>query len=82
MTRLRRGLGSWTAAVVLSTTVFTLLHAVDQTPAALMPVAILSVVFSITTIWRRSLVPAIIAHWLFNLANLIGLYYMAGESWA
>jgi membrane protease YdiL (CAAX protease family) len=81
LTRLRRGTGGWVAAVVISTAVFTSLHAIDQTPAALVPVAVLSVVFSLVTIWRRSLIPAIAGHFLFNLFNMIGLYYIAGDSW-
>ena len=81
MTRLRRATGGWTLAVMISTAVFTSLHAIDQTPAALVPVAILSVVFSLVTIWRRSLLPAVVGHFLFNLFNLVGLYYWAGDSW-
>ncbi len=81
MTRLRRATGSWMLAVVISTVVFTSLHAADQTPAALVPVAILSVVFSLATIWRRSLLPAIVGHSLFNLFSFVGLYYFAGDKW-
>jgi len=81
MTRLRRATQSWTLAVVLSTAVFTSLHAIDQTPAALVPVAILSIVFSLATIWRRSIIPAIVGHFLFDLVSMVYLYYWAGESW-
>ena len=81
MTRLRRATGGWTIAVVLSTAVFTALHAFDQTSSALIVVAILSVVFSVVTIWRRSIVPAIIAHALFNLSQLLLLRWQAGDSW-
>ena len=81
MTRLRRGTGSWTVAVALSTVIFTSLHAFDQTRSALVVVAILSLVFSLATIWRRSIIPAIIAHALFDLSQLLLLYVQAGDSW-
>lgn len=81
MTRFRRATGSWVLAVLLSTAIFTALHALDQTHAALISVTILSLVFSVVTIWRRSLVPAIVAHALFDLSQLLGLYYVAGDSW-
>jgi CAAX protease family protein len=71
MPRLRRATGSWVAAVVLSSTIFTALHAMEQTPAALMIVAILSVSFSVVTIWRRSILPAIIAHALFDFSQFL-----------
>jgi len=81
MTRLRRGTGSWAVAVALSTVIFTSLHAFDQTHSALVVVAILSLVFSLATIWRRSIIPAIIAHALFDLSQLLLLYVQAGDSW-
>lgn len=81
MTRLRRGTGSWTVAVALSTVIFTSLHAFDQTRSALVVVAILSLVFSLATIWRRSIIPAIIAHALFDFSQLLLLYVQAGDSW-
>jgi membrane protease YdiL (CAAX protease family) len=81
MTRLRRATGGWTIAVVLSTVIFTALHAFEQTPSALVIVAILSLVFSLVTIWRRSIIPAIIAHALFDLSQLLLLNLQAGDSW-
>ncbi len=70
MTRLRRATGSWVAGVVLSTLVFALLHLFEQTLTALVPITILSVLFSVVTIWRRSLVPAIVGHALFNFSQV------------
>ena len=46
---------------MLNTAIFTALHAPDQTVAALGPITILSLVFSVVTVWRRSIVPAIVA---------------------
>ncbi len=81
LTRLRRGTGSWLAAVAICTAVFTALHSPDQTTAALVAVTVLSLVFSVVTVWRRSLIPAIIAHTLWNSSTFCLLYYQAGESW-
>jgi membrane protease YdiL (CAAX protease family) len=66
MPHLRRLTGSWVAAVVLSVGVFASLHLVDQVPAALISISAIGLVFSLVTIWRRSIVPAIIGHALFN----------------
>ncbi len=82
MTRLRRVTGSWLLAVVLSTAVFTGLHAMDQTWTALVAVSILSLVFSVVTIWRRSIVPAIVGHALFDLLQFLWLDLQMGDSWA
>jgi len=73
MPRLRRATGSWLMAVLLSSTIFTALHAMDQTPAALILVAILSISLSIITIWRRSIVAAIVAHALFDFSQFMFL---------
>ena len=81
MTRLRRGLGSWTGSVMISTAVFTSLHGMDQTPAALVLITVLSLVFSAVTIWRRSIVPAIVAHALWDFSQFVYLYYVAGDQW-
>lgn len=81
MTRLRRGMESWLAAVILSTIVFTALHALDQELVAMPPIAILSLVFSLVTIWRRSLVPAIVGHFLFDLFSFLILHLLAGDAW-
>ncbi len=81
MTRLRRATHSWTVAVLISTAIFTALHAMDQEAIALVAVAILSLVFSVVTIWRRSIIPAIVGHALFDLSQLIGLMWQAGDTW-
>ncbi len=75
MTRLRRVTGSWVLAVLLSTLVFTGLHVGDQQAAAMVPITILSLVFSVFTIWRRSIVPAMVGHFLFDLTQFIGLKF-------
>ena len=77
MTRLRRVTGSWTIAVVLSSAVFAALHLIDQTPTAVLFVGLLSIVLSLVTIWRCSLLPAIVAHILFDVSQVVLLYYFA-----
>lgn len=81
MTRLRRVTGNWILAVFLSTAIFTALHAFDQTWPALIAVSILSVVFSLVTIWRRSIVPAIVGHALFDLFQFLWLRFQMGDAW-
>ncbi len=81
MTRLRRITGSWLVAVLVVTVIFTMLHAQDQTSVALGPIAILGLLFGVVTIWRRSLVPAIVGHTLFDLSQFLNLYIQAGDSW-
>jgi membrane protease YdiL (CAAX protease family) len=76
LTRLRRGLGgSWVAATVISSALFAVAHTVDQEMAAAVPIFGLGVAFCIFTIWRKSLVPGIIGHALFNSCQLLYLYY-------
>ncbi len=81
MTRLRRATGSWIWAVIGNSAIFVPLHLMDQAPAALLAVGSLSLIFSIVTIWRRSLVPAILAHAMFDFTMFLQLYYTAGEQW-
>lgn len=76
MTRLRRLSGSWVVGVVVSATVFTLPHLLDQTPIMMGVVGSLALIFSLTTIWRRSIIPAIVGHTLFNFFQFIGLFYV------
>ncbi|MCH8966118.1 MAG: CPBP family intramembrane metalloprotease [Planctomycetes bacterium] len=81
MTRLRRLTHSWTLAILISTAVFTAAHAFDQTLAALGPIAILSLVFSVVTVWRRSLIPAVVGHFLFDWSQFLALYFRFGDQW-
>jgi membrane protease YdiL (CAAX protease family) len=81
MIRLRRAVGNWTVAVLISTALFTALHAFDQTGPILIWIAILSLVFSVVVIWRRSLVPAIVGHALFDASQFLLLYFQAGDAW-
>ena len=81
MTRIRRATNSWTLAVLGNSAIFVPLHLMDQASAALLAVGSLSLIFSIVTIWRRSLIPAIIAHSLFDFFMFLNLYYAAGDQW-
>lgn len=81
MTRLRRVTGHWWLAILISTVIFTAPHMIDQTTVALVPIIILSLVFSVVTILRRSLIPAIVAHFLFNWSQFLGLYYQSQGTW-
>lgn len=80
MPRLRRATNSWVIAVLLTTVAFVLPHMLDQTLAALGPITILALTMSLLTIWRRSIIPAIIAHALFDLTQFIALSWWANET--
>ncbi len=75
LSRLRRWTNSWVWSVIISTMIFTSLHAMDQVVIAMIPVAILSITFSLLTIWRRSIVPAMVCHMLWDWSQFIFLYY-------
>lgn len=81
MPRLRRASGSWILAVLITTAVFAVLHLQDQAPAALLAITALSLAFSTITILRHSIIPAIIAHALFDLYMFLQLAYAAGDQW-
>lgn len=79
--RLRRGAESWVVATLLSTLLFALPHMKDQTWPAIVAISVLGILFSGLTIWRRSLWPGITAHFLFDLSQLLLLYFTAGDRW-
>lgn len=81
MTRLRRCAGGWIPAVVLTTALFTSLHASVQLGPALVFISLLSLVLSVVTIWRRSVVPAIVAHATFDFSQFMLLYFTSGDAW-
>jgi membrane protease YdiL (CAAX protease family) len=74
LTRLRRLLGSWWAAISAGAAMFALLHLYEGALAVL-PIVFLSVVLSVMFVWRRSLVAPMVTHFVFNLAMLL----MIGE---
>lgn len=80
LSRLRRWTNSWVLSVIISAVIFTSLHAMDQVVIAMIPVAILSITFSLLTIWRRSIVPAIISHMLWDWSQFIFLYYESQDA--
>lgn len=71
--RLRRLTESWVVAVLLSSTVFAVLHLGGQVSVIAIPVFFLGVLFCVVTIWRRSLVPAVVGHFVFDLIQLIAI---------
>ena len=75
LTHLRRLSGSWIFAVLLSSVLFALMHS-SQEAAAAIPLFATALVWSGFTIWRRSIVPAIIGHALFNFIQLMALNYL------
>ncbi|MHC4093796.1 MAG: lysostaphin resistance A-like protein [Planctomycetota bacterium] len=75
LTRLRRAFGSWWPAGAVSSALFAVPHALDQEPVAMVPLFMLGCLFCAVTIWRKSLVPAMIGHALYNSGTVVYLYY-------
>lgn len=75
LTHLRRIFRSWTAAVVVAAIFFASLHS-TQDSAVIVPLSLMAVIWSIFAIWRRSLVPAMVAHFIFNYGQLVSLYLL------
>jgi len=67
--RLRRLFGSWTAAVVAGSVFFALLHGYEGA-IAVVAIFFLSLVLSVLFVWRRSLLPVVVGHFLFDLLQL------------
>lgn len=79
LTRLRKATGSWWIAVVVSSLVFAAPHMAEQADFMVVSLFGLGVVFSVVTIWRKSLVPAIVGHAIFNTGNLLVMYSIMPE---
>jgi len=75
LTRFRRVLRSWWAAVPVTSLLFALPHMGDQEPVVVIPLFAVGVALSVFTIWRKSLLPAIIGHGLFNSCQILALYF-------
>ena len=74
LTRLRRALGSWWTAVLISSLLFAVPHMLEQEPVAAIPLFGVGLAFALFTIGRKSVVPAMIGHALFNSIMLMGIY--------
>jgi len=83
VTHLRRITGSWVAAVVVGGALFASLHVGSgvgtQAPAVFFPLLAVAAIWASVFIWRRSLVPGIVGHALFNWAQLVVLKYVAAH---
>ena len=75
LTRLRRALGRWWPAVLISSILFALPHMETQVAVMTFPLFLIAVTWSLITIWRKSLIPAIIGHILFNFIQLMVVFY-------
>lgn len=81
LTRMRRTVRYWAIAVTLCTIAFVLPHMLEQTSTAMLPIAVLSIVFCLLTIWRKSIWPAVVGHFLFNYSQAVFLVFMMGDRW-
>lgn len=74
LTRLRVLTRTWWAAVLLGAVGFAMLH-FYQGPVAVLAIVFLSGVLSVVFLWRRSLVAPIVAHFVFNVTQLIMMQF-------
>ncbi|HEY3243439.1 MAG TPA: type II CAAX endopeptidase family protein [Phycisphaerae bacterium] len=75
MPRLRRATGSWMVAVIISSALFAVAHMSSQVWVAVIPLFLVGLNLAIFAAIRRSLVPSIIGHWLFDLINVLVLQH-------
>lgn len=80
LTRLRRASGSASVAVIVSAALFALPHAGGQELIAIIPIFGLGLVWAVLTLWRRSVLPAMLGHGIFNSLQLTALYYFE-QNW-
>ncbi len=77
--RVRRLTSSWVAAAVLSSAVFAVSHLEMQAGAITVPLFLIAVFWCVVTIWRRSVLPVIVAHFVFDLIQFLVLRATAPE---
>jgi len=80
LTRLRQLFGSTVAAVLASSLLFGSMHFYEGF-AAVIIITIFGFLLAMCVVWRRSLVAAMVAHFLFNAVQLTMLSYVS-ETWA
>lgn len=79
LTRLRRATGSAAIAIATVSALFAVAHTSSQEPIVAVPLFLIGVLWALVTLWRKSVVPVVIGHALFNLGQLLYMYYYVGE---
>jgi len=75
LTRLRRVLGS-VAGLILTSALFAAMHLPTQNAIACIPLFAMALFWGALALWRRSILPVILAHALFDSAQLMILQHM------
>ncbi|HSW45292.1 MAG TPA: type II CAAX endopeptidase family protein [Phycisphaerae bacterium] len=70
LTRLRAIFGRWWLAVLVGASVFGPIHGYQGFVAVIM-ITVLAVLLSTLFIWRKSLVPGMVLHWLHNVGTML-----------
>lgn len=77
LTRIRRLTRSWTLAILITSLGFAAMHIGNspgsQTMATAIPLFAVAVLWSLVTVWRRSVVVSIVGHALFNVGQVMVL---------
>lgn len=79
LTRLKAICGSWTWAVLLGSALFAVLHGY-QGGFGIVLILLLGLTLSCLFVWRKSLLPPVTLHFLFNAAQFLQLYYLS-DTW-
>ncbi len=78
VTHLRRMFGGWILATLISAGLFGLLHVFTQEPIVAIPLTVLGIIWTVFTVWRRSIVASVVGHALYNLGQIWMVYRMRG----
>jgi CAAX protease family protein len=76
LTRIRRATNSDFAGIVGSAALFALPHAMSQEVIVVLPLFAIGVFWAVLTLWRKSILPVVVGHALFNLLQMLGMYYL------
>ncbi len=77
LTRLRRATGSASIAVFASSVLFALPHAASQELITVIPLFVMGAGWAVITLWRKSIVPAILAHAAFDMFAFLHMYFFS-----
>ena len=76
LTRMRVLFGRWWLAILAGSIVFGAIHFSYQGILAVVMITLLAVLMGVVFAWRRSLIPSMTLHWLFNVGTLLVIKYV------
>jgi membrane protease YdiL (CAAX protease family) len=76
LTRMRVIFGRWWLSILIGSIVFGAIHFSYQGVLAVVMIALLAVLMGVVFAWRRSIIPSMTLHWLFNVGTLLAIKYL------